>query len=212
MKFRTKLAAVLTFIYLCGFLVVAVVRRDEFLCLSLNELGDFLAGAFGPLAFAWLVFGYFQQGDELKQGTEALKLQAKELNESVRQQTYLVEAQRVMLDNEERALEPILYVVYDGPETDQEGDYDSFEISNSGGYCDRVEVYVNNADDPRDKVELDPLHHNSKRGFLLEPIYSASITLIVKYRLVGGKLGEQRFEVKGSFYEDEPVVRVKKLT
>jgi hypothetical protein len=27
--------------------------------LSLNELGDFLAGAFGPLALFWLVLGFF---------------------------------------------------------------------------------------------------------------------------------------------------------
>ena len=28
--------------------------------LRLNELGDFLAGAFGPLALFWLVLGFFQ--------------------------------------------------------------------------------------------------------------------------------------------------------
>ena len=54
--------------------------------MPLNELGDFLAGAFGPLAIAWLILGFFQQGKELQQSTEALQLQAKELNNSVQQQ------------------------------------------------------------------------------------------------------------------------------
>lgn len=47
--------------------------------LSLNEFGDFLAGAIAPVAFVWLVLGYFQQGKELGQNTESLKMQAEEL-------------------------------------------------------------------------------------------------------------------------------------
>lgn len=58
--------------------------------LSLNEVGDFLAGAFGPLAILWLVLGFFQQGIELRQGTAALNLQASELKASVDQQKELV--------------------------------------------------------------------------------------------------------------------------
>ena len=51
-----------------------------------NEVGDVLAGFAGPLAFIWLVHGYFlqgvairQQGYELQQNTDALKLQADQL-------------------------------------------------------------------------------------------------------------------------------------
>ena len=36
----------------------------------LNEKGDFLAGAFGPVAFLWLVIGYFMQSFELKMQRE----------------------------------------------------------------------------------------------------------------------------------------------
>ena len=32
---------------------------------NLNELGDFLAGVFTPLAFGWLVYGYLLQSNEL---------------------------------------------------------------------------------------------------------------------------------------------------
>lgn len=63
-----------------------------------NEWGDFLAGTFAPLAFLWLVFGYRQQGDELRQNTIAIELQAKELKNSVEQQTALVEATKFELD------------------------------------------------------------------------------------------------------------------
>lgn len=61
---------------------------------TLNELGDFIAGAFAPLAFFWLVRGYYQQGKELKQNTEALRLQADELKNSVEQQKLLQETTR----------------------------------------------------------------------------------------------------------------------
>ena len=49
---------------------------------TLNELGDFIAGAFAPLAFFWLVRGFYQQGKGLEQNSEALKLQANELEKS----------------------------------------------------------------------------------------------------------------------------------
>ncbi|ENW10145.1 hypothetical protein [Acinetobacter pittii] len=60
--------------------------------LTSNELGDFLAGVFAPLAFLFLYLGYKQQGRELQQNTQALNLQAKELQNSVVQQRELVQA------------------------------------------------------------------------------------------------------------------------
>lgn len=62
----------------------------EFHQLKLNEVGDFLAGAFGPLAIFWLVLGFFQQGKELRNSVEALKLQVDELKNSVQQQKAMV--------------------------------------------------------------------------------------------------------------------------
>ncbi|WP_342236814.1 hypothetical protein [Inquilinus sp. OTU3971] len=53
----------------------------------LNDIGDFLAGMFAPLAFIWLVVGYFLQGAELALNTRALALQVQEMQESVRQQS-----------------------------------------------------------------------------------------------------------------------------
>ncbi|WP_375690938.1 hypothetical protein [Pseudooceanicola sp. LIPI14-2-Ac024] len=61
--------------------------------LDLNELGDFLAGVFGPLSIFWLVLGFFQQGSELR-------LQVTELARSVEQQKELVGVSRETLDHE----------------------------------------------------------------------------------------------------------------
>ena len=58
--------------------------------MAFNEWGDFFAGVFAPLAFMWLVVGYFQQGEELRQNTlalqqqeQALQYQVEELKQSV---------------------------------------------------------------------------------------------------------------------------------
>lgn len=71
---------------------------------SLNELGDFLAGIFAPIAFLWLILGYVQQGKQLEQNTKALEqqeralqLQIDEMKEGVKQQTRLVEMQNQQL-------------------------------------------------------------------------------------------------------------------
>jgi hypothetical protein len=64
-----------------------------------NAWGDWAAGTFAPLAFLWLVVGYFQQGEELRDNVRALhmqeralQLQVKELSESVKQQSAMAEA------------------------------------------------------------------------------------------------------------------------
>jgi hypothetical protein len=72
---------------------------------DLNNIGDFLAGAFGPLAILWLVLGFFQQGIELRQNSEALHLQAKELQNSVTQQADLAATAKAQFDLDKAALE-----------------------------------------------------------------------------------------------------------
>ncbi|WP_394183391.1 hypothetical protein [Marinomonas posidonica] len=41
--------------------------------MRLNEIGDYLAGAFSPLAFLWLIIGYLMQNRELKNQIEEFK-------------------------------------------------------------------------------------------------------------------------------------------
>jgi hypothetical protein len=71
---------------------------------DLSEWGNFFAGFLSPVAFLWLVLGYMQQGDELKQSTEALRLQAEELKNSVEQQSQLVQVSREQMERERQAL------------------------------------------------------------------------------------------------------------
>lgn len=97
---------VITVIYL--WLIFYITDLASFKKLELNEMGDFLAGGFAPLAFLWLVFGYLQQGEELKQNTEALKLQAQELKNSVEQQKELVTIQKQEAEAKHFSVQPIL--------------------------------------------------------------------------------------------------------
>lgn len=76
-----------------------------FMCLvplpkGLNEWGDFFAGFFSPVAFLWLVIGYLQQGEELRNSNAALKLQADELKASVQQQIEMVKISGEQLRHE----------------------------------------------------------------------------------------------------------------
>lgn len=100
-----EIGGALTLTYLVIVVVVIWGRADTLMTMPLNEVGDFLAGAFGPVAFLWLVFGFLQQGDELRQGTEALKLQAFELKNSVAQQSIMAAAATQQIDAQRAALQ-----------------------------------------------------------------------------------------------------------
>jgi hypothetical protein len=73
-------------------------RVGEITSLQPNHLGDFLAGVFGPIAILWLILGFFQQGMELRQNSQALKLQAEELKSSTREQHELLRVMRGQLE------------------------------------------------------------------------------------------------------------------
>ena len=51
---------------------------------SLNELGDFLAGIFAPVAFFWLILGYVQQGKQNNLNSEAIKFQMEAMNNAIK--------------------------------------------------------------------------------------------------------------------------------
>lgn len=90
---KNNLGLILVSIISIAYLFVTcnyIVNLEEFNSLKLNEKGDLLAGIFSPLAFLWLVYGYLQQGRELKQNSESLRLQATELKNSVEEQKKLI--------------------------------------------------------------------------------------------------------------------------
>ncbi|MBS3018549.1 hypothetical protein DJFAAGMI_01281 [Comamonas sp. PE63] len=88
---RTFIGIFLTLLYLLVSCIFAITSWPSG-GLSLNEFGDMLGGAFGPIAFLWLVLGYLQQGEELKANGAALEAQARELNKSVEEQRAQAEA------------------------------------------------------------------------------------------------------------------------
>lgn len=93
-----------TGVWLAVWIIAVLINVDLASGLDFNEWGDLIAGIASPLAFLWLVLGYLQQGHELKQNTDALRLQADELKNSVEQQRLLVQTTRDQVDAEREAL------------------------------------------------------------------------------------------------------------
>ena len=85
---------VLTVLYLVMLAIYCVDRWAEIRAMPPNNIGDFFAGAFSPMAFAWLVLGFIQQGIELRQNSAALILQAEELRAAATHAGAMVELQR----------------------------------------------------------------------------------------------------------------------
>ena len=81
----------LTACYLIGLIVYLAVQGQNPADLKLNELGDFLGGVSSPLAFLWLVLGFFQQSREIRLSNQALHLQAAEMKRSVDEHRKLAE-------------------------------------------------------------------------------------------------------------------------
>ena len=65
--------------------ISTVIGWANFAVLPAERLGNFLEGAFAPLAFLWLVIGYFLQQKELEQNTDALRAQAVEIQRTAEQ-------------------------------------------------------------------------------------------------------------------------------
>lgn len=69
---------------------------------NLNEFGDFIAGAFAPLAFFWLVRGFYQQGKGLEQNSEALNMQAIELKKTTEALELQVQEMKASVEQQSR--------------------------------------------------------------------------------------------------------------
>jgi hypothetical protein len=67
------------------FYIAGIIGWSKLPFIGANDLGSFLEGAFAPLAFLWLVIGYFLQKKELEQNTEALRAQAEEIQRTAEQ-------------------------------------------------------------------------------------------------------------------------------
>ena len=74
---------VLSALYVLGLIVYLIIQGQNPADLQMNELGDFLGGVSSPLAFLWLVLGFYQQSREIRMSNQALHLQAREMRRSV---------------------------------------------------------------------------------------------------------------------------------
>lgn len=148
---RYQVGIWVTALYVVALCVYAFVERTAVLAMKPNEFGDALAGAASPLAFLWLVLGYLQQGEELKQNTAALHLQAKELQNSVEQQAQLVETSKLQLEAERErhaeaieraanALLPGFVVSVRKADVNGENKHYKIEVRNVGAKCTGLEA------------------------------------------------------------------------
>ncbi|MGD8416888.1 MAG: hypothetical protein PVH91_07515 [Pseudomonadales bacterium] len=79
------LSLTLAWLVLGAYYVAQDVGWGTFLKMPAADLGNFFEGAFAPLAFLWLVIGYFLQKKELEQNTQALRAQAEEIQRTAEQ-------------------------------------------------------------------------------------------------------------------------------
>lgn len=191
-----------TILYFVIIATTVAFKFDSFIKLELNELGDFLAGVFGPVAFLWLVLGYLQQGRELKLSTDALNLQAMELRNSVEQQAEMARIQNVTLENQHRLLQPLFEIRYKERYHYQGEFFDSFEIENSGGYCDCVNVSLAGRDGSKFQLDLEPLNKGTVRIFSFDAI-EGQHEIQVRYRALNDFEGLRIFDLQKWYGDDE---------
>lgn len=92
MKTTTKFGIFASVLWVAGWSAYSCAMKSSLIGMEPNALGDFMAGISAPLALFWLVLGYFQQGHELRQNTEALHAQQKQLSLQVQETAALVRA------------------------------------------------------------------------------------------------------------------------
>lgn len=140
-----------------------ILFADHDKAMPLNELGDFFAGVFSPLAFLFLYLGYKQQGKELKQNTEALKLQAQELSNLVKEQEKQNSIHEYGMNTKRIESKPIIdfkqagytYRIYDFPNDFFEGTTFYFNIVNYGNVAKDIQITGKGIDRRLHKLESD---------------------------------------------------------
>lgn len=193
MHWRTTLGLIVTFAYLVVLVALTFSGWSELSALRPNEIGDALAGAFAPLAFLWLIIGYFQASDELNQNTKALRLQEKELRNQVEETRKLVEVEREKLDRADEAarLQAQPRLVWSGGSGD--GRSWKLEFTNEGGPAWGLLVGAIGADV---ELSLKPTKHldtGKEATVLAPPDLPEESHIEISYRDQRGDPGATRF-------------------
>lgn len=105
--------------------------RAVIACLTANELGDFLAGVFAPLAFAWLAYAVVIQSKELAAQKEELRLTRKEMELTRKVAIEAKDATRAQAEEARRSAELFksqTQLMEEGKKRDQEArSHDDFD-------------------------------------------------------------------------------------
>lgn len=206
-KSVTYLGAALTLLYLSAVMFMILRGNVAIMELPPNEIGDFLAGASAPLAFLWLVLGFVQQGHELRNSAEALRLQSEELRNSVAQQRDLVEVTREQLtlereyriaveEKNRRDAEPILSIAGGGYSKSGDDFTFRFNLFNAGATC--VNVKINCPVPINSPVRLPALqrHEDAKITLKMKRRQIKDVPVNVRYTNARGERAGQEFLIK----------------
>ena len=202
---------VLSSMYIFGIVAVFWSDLNQLRDLELNQVGDFFAGIIGPVALLWLILGFFQQGIELRNSVETLKLQASELRNSVEQQKQLVEAARAQFELEaaahRRELEriesekfPSLSLLPAGSSSGGGGLRKvKYKLENLGGDIRDLEVSWRSEKLLGKCQKIQVLRKNDSHTFSLVVASDAKppviVELKIKYSLWGGSQHKETFRV-----------------
>lgn len=145
-----RVGVLLSATFLIALLIYCAVVWPSFKEMDPNEFGDFLAGVFGPLALLWVVLGFLQQGEELRDSRHALLLQAEELRLSVKAQNEMAQAawEQLSLDREgflaakAKELEPVLVLFGAGSGSGGGKKYYRFNLKNHGALAQKIIISV----------------------------------------------------------------------
>ena len=152
---------------------------------NLNELGDFLAGFFTPLAFGWLVYGYLQQSKELRLQREELSLTRNQLGK----QTELLQEQ-VKADLRDTIPHLTLRIV----SLDNWWDW---IIENKGGNAKNIELWY--LDEEQMLEKMNSLARNESFQFTVTRIGSGHLyetpLHLGAFRKVSSMLGDRRRKI-----------------
>ncbi len=202
--------------------VCLIFSKGENRLLNSNELGDFLAGVFAPLAFLFLYLGYLQQGKELKISNEAFNKQCEELKNSVEQQSKLVSFQQQEIQAKYFAAKPFLEInhvrysfeveggntiLIDGVPEFQEPEEVLrliFEIKNLGEVAKHITVTDSNK-----MIQLDSTYEIKKDGTVTIVCYVDVdyVEELIEQRAVEFYLVVKYSDIYGSKYRDLLVVK-----
>ncbi|WP_336033373.1 hypothetical protein [Acinetobacter bereziniae] len=139
--YRNKILWVIIYLLIIIIYTGIYIKSDGInTMLSSNELGDFLAGVFAPLAFLFLFLGYLQQGEAIKKSNQNIEKQ-------LLQQERMLKLHEEERRQQEHAAQPIFdlnikadkspKIIHDGeqgfvPLPDSYGTKITFKIQNKG--------------------------------------------------------------------------------